>query len=475
MLLTRARRHRAAVTLVAAMAGALAFVLLVTCNGDGGVAPTLDAGADAGGDDAGTRPDAERPSIPRDAGPRDAGLDGGRRDAGLCCRDAGLAEIRWERFPALPDYCTIDRALDPSELYRSRWEPCPGAQDFCQQLVSDWTFTRWWFRTAYGNQHTGEYGYWSLQPDYPGDGEPNVEVLATTAGPSLFAFRWSNHDCVMKPVSNDGDFALVASAGTRGSETRPRRMYFFMGSVDDASALDVPVAVIDVDETRVNVFQWPQLTHDLLVGGVQPGNFSFVVRRTGETRRIDRLRPASAMQELRLVGEHILWFEYGARWSLIHEAPDGSVEPYLELPDADIREWRSDGTTMVWVQSYPPGGGASYDRHEIWTAPYVRRPADLTGARLVRTVTDHRFPIIGQLHGNIFAFVWRPPDAPFSLDTVELATGERRRFVLPPYLEEINPHVLYLTDAEVMIIAGGSGIRPHGMRITLDRLPIVSP
>lgn len=455
-----------------ALAVAATVLLVATCDGGPDGADPADAGLDASVD-AGTPPvehrDAESPW--HDAGPGDAGLDAGPPPV---YRDAGLAEVRWERYPGLPDECIIERAVDPSEVYISQWEPCPGAEDHCERLVVDWAFQIWRpYSARSGNSHTGEYGYWRMRLEYPGTGSlppPDVMVLPTTRGSPLIAYKYER--CAMGTAMSEDTIAHMIF-DFRAAEPRG---FIYFGSPEQASALDMPSAVINVEETGVTGLQEPVVTPDQLVGVVQPGNFLYAIRRTGETRRIDAHRPTSGIQTPRLVGDHLLWKEYGARWSVVHEAEDGTIEPFIEPHDADVREFKSDGARMVWVQSYPPGGGARYVRHEIWTAPYVRSPADLDGARRVLTIEDQRHPLAGgRLRGDRYVFTRRTVDGSFTLELVDLATGERRRFSLPPYREEMDPWVVYMSDSEAMVHTGAAGTRGIPMRIALERMPIIDP
>ncbi len=468
MLLTR-RPERVAAGALGALAAVGLALLGATCDGGaggGGEAP--DAGTD-GGADAGAVPVPRRDagSVWRDAGPRDAGRDGGPDPV---YRDAGLAEVVWERYPGLPEECVIERAEDPSQVYVSDWEPCPGAEDHCRQLAVDWAFRSWRLPDARsGNSHTGEYGYWRMRLQYPEVGSaPDVMVLATTRGAPLLAFTY--HRCAMSTAMSE-DTIVHQIADVYSS----RRLFIYFGAPEEASRLDTPAAVIDMDATGVTGLQEPAVTPDQVVGVVQPGNFLFAVRRTGETRRVDALRPGSGIQTPQLVGEHLLWKEYGARWSVVHEAEDGTIEPYLEVPDADVRELKSDGTRMVWVQSYPPGGGSSYTRQEIWTAPYVRDPDDRTGARRLLVIDDQRHPLAGgRLRGTRYAFVHRSIEGWYALEYVDLVTAERRQLRLPRPMAMVQ-WVISASDHEAMVEAGTAGSRPLAMRVDLDRMPLVEP
>lgn len=465
MLLSQRRQRIAAV--VGLFAGTAALVLSSTCT-ESHSSDGADAGSDGGLDARPvTRGDAETPSPWHDAGPRDAGYDA----APPVYRDAGLAEIEWERYPIVSDDCVIERAVDPSQVFFSRWEPCPGAESLCQQLVVDWTFERWQMPDARtGNAHTGEYGYWPMLLEYPGWGDADLTVLATTRGAPIAALRHSG--VYISPGVNEVIYAYAVLC----TDSVPKHLVVYFGSPDGAFGVDVPAAVIDADAARVTNFQEPAATQEQVVGVVQPEGFLFAVRRTGETRRIDGFRSTSVVQTPRLVSEHLLWNEFGARWSVIHEAPDGTVEPFIELPDADVRVFESDGARMLWVQSYPPGGGSSYVRHEIWTAPYVRDARSLSGATRVLTVDDHRFPLGGgRLRGDRYAFVRRPEGAPPSLELLNVSTGELRRFLLPPHREEMNPWVMYLSDTEAMVKTGARRTRVIPMRVDLTRIPVVSP
>lgn len=466
MLLNRGRWRAVFGVAVAAVA----MAVLVTCADDEIVDP--DAGPSDGGTDSGSRVGRDASWATYDAGLPDAGHDGG---CGLSrpaeYRDAGLASVEWERYPGLPESCELYRAVDPADVFVPRWEPCPGAEDHCQRLAVDWAFPIWRNPDARsGNQHTGSFGYWFTNIEYPDVRTPKSHVLATTAGPPLLATRSLNTCGFGIAYAED----VVSLQVNTLSGPQPRMFVYFGRTVEDLRSLDTPVAAIDTEATGVDFLTAPAVTAERVVGFVR-GSFLFEIRRTGETRRIDGLRPTSAVQAPRLVDDHLLWMEYGAFWSVIHEAEDGTIEPYIERPEADIRDIDFDEGRMVWTQGYPPGGGHDYSRHEIWTAPYVREPGDLAGAQRILSVDDHRFPMAGgRLHGDRYAFVRRPEGRQPSVDVLHLDTGELRRFTLPTCYEEITPWVIYLSDTEVMVEVGGSRLRETPIRLEIANMPVVT-
>jgi hypothetical protein len=91
------------------------------------------------------------------------------------------------------------------------------------------------------------------------------------------------------------------------------------------------------------------------------------------------------VQELRMLGDDVVWTTWGARVRLAHARPGEVADILYEVPDGDFRSFAVGTDTIAWVEARERDPDTdAYGRMELWTGTYDgerltgRRVRDLT-------------------------------------------------------------------------------------------------
>lgn len=410
---------------------------------------------------------------PRDAGaadaatPRDAAAGG--RDAATDARTdvPAIPDPGWVDLPGLPEGCVIQRAEHPEVLFEMSWEPCEGAIRGCEQMTG----------TAFGEwgQHDGDRGYlhpfmrnrWPGFPQTDPDAVIQIELLSSTEGPAFAAWR---HD-LRTPGRNC--FLLPLAAG----EGRGAFGVFWLQSSD----YEHRVYADDLERIRFASQPIAVLGHDLIRGGnaftqlgvsrdmtVAMGLSSFVAIITAdETRRLGRIPglPAAVPQgPLSVVGPDVFWSDWTNYVRIAHASVDSDTELFLEIPEGgDVRDFRTDGVDMAWLQAYYKPNGYDYERIELWTAPYTTDPSTLVPRRVADL--QRTTPLSAVVGGGYWAYERLLSDDPRRSQTVLYRLSDGKTSTLD-YPEGYAVSAIYVAAHE--ILARGA---PHALfRSSLESL-----
>jgi len=394
---------------------------------DGGTDTGVDAGVDAS--DAST----------------DAGLDSGRDggvDGGL---DAGPSDPRWVAVPGVVEGCSIGRATNPESLARATWESCG---EGCQRLVPDPAWT-WRVAPNSGGRSEDRRTFVMLARERGVVDGPAATILfdAEHEAP-LFAMRYDDEggDLVCQILSvafGEGHvaFPLVMTDFGRSYE----ETWVFHGALDQPGELEAPVLRLADDDLPGfgNVLQRSYVSATTAAFQVQPLGEMWLVEGGALRRRAEAGSEApNSPQGPALVGRHLMWLDFGAKARLAHATFDTPSEIFLDVPDADV-VFATDGIDLAWVQGYGwNDAAATYERLELWAAPYVTAPEELVPRRVIDdfAVLDTR--------GAVGAHRWVAVTGNSELEVVDLRDGTRTTLALPP------EHVLaappsWVTESEV--------------------------
>ncbi|MCB9604828.1 MAG: hypothetical protein H6720_31290 [Sandaracinus sp.] len=390
---------------------------------DGGTDTGIDAGVDAA--DAGT----------------DAGLDA-ERDGGV---DAGPSDPRWVAVPGVVEGCSIDRATNPASLARATWESCG---EGCQRLVPDSAWT-WRVAPNSGGRSEDQRTFVMLARERGVvDGPAATILFDAEAEAPLFAMRYDDEgeDLVCQILSvafGEGHvaFPLVMTDFGRSHE----ETWVFHGAVDRPGELEAPVLRLADDELPGfgNVLQRSYVSATTAAFQVQPLGEMWLVEGGVLRRRAEAGSEApNSPQGPALVGRHLMWLDFGAKAKLAHATFDTPSEIFLDVPDADV-VFATDGVDLAWVQGYGWNDATgTYERLELWTAPYVTAPEAL----VPRRVLDDYAAL--DTRGVVGARRWVAVIGNSELEVVDLRDGTRTTMVLS------SEHVMaappsWITESEV--------------------------
>jgi hypothetical protein len=429
-------------------------LLAATCAACGDGPPDgADGGREAGPEDAASR-DAPADARQRaDAGtPRDAGR-GSRPDAAADASppvDAGPAG--WTPLEGIPEGCRIERATNPGAVFTSRWEPCDHGLEGCQKIIKNMAVT--------GNgAFDGDRALFYLGRNID---SRRLIVLAQSEGPALGA--WLGPRGIDLPedglcqlgaptVSSDGAAFVIRT----GASLRPDwRNTVFHGAPDVIGSLDTPVGVLTPELIGGGTPQRMDVSATTVASEVQSGVF---IAQDGALvrRELDAL-PQSA----RVVGDHVLWEEWGRRVRVVHGTIDQEASVFYEI-DGDVKGFDTDGVDMAWVQGYDRQPDGSYERVELWTAPYVRDPADIE-PRMVRSLPTRI--TLATVGGGYWGH-WLYANDEWTLNLYRLSDGRKRQWVFPPDDSPGSQRPPAISEDEVLV----PGVQLR--RVQMSAIPFV--
>ena len=382
-------------------AGMLALVLSAAtgCGACSAEVPAADAGFDAGvdlGRDAGA-----------DAGRRDAGTDAGR-DAGSDTDAAG--DPLWTALPEHETGCVIEYARNPQAVYTPTWIACPdGMPAGCERL------------------------------DMP----MGVVIDADVLGPEMRMFVGvpeamtggdvvvlASHDAALLAVRSPEAWAS-ALCQTGFEATGDRRAVFTTWTTTDDRHYDERHYVIDeaanewtAPSVRINRLlatsaQQLEISASTYVA-VLSASMKLEVYEDG---RSNTLRGLGTPQTTFLVGRDVFWEDWTGGYvvRIYHGTVDGPGTVFFATPDgSDLKGFATDGIDMAWTQAYGVlPGGVTFERYELWTAPYTTDPTLLAPRRVAIEV----YQGVGAVGSGWYA---RGSDASGAVEFVRLADGARK-------------------------------------------------
>ncbi len=356
--------------------------------------------------------------------PRDAGFDGGQDagsdsgqdaqidDAALdsAVGDAGPDPL-WTAVPGSADACVIEYARDPTAAYTPQWVACPaGAAPGCERLAGQ----------------GGPIGERFV------DGELRVFVLTGSA--TQYVNVLTSHDAALQalrgPPPSDpchlgfagvgGGRAVFSTSTATDANHYDERQYVL---AENASVWPPPAVVANrVNANLADIFLVSATTYGARIEPaaeieVYEGTRSSVLRGVGI---------GGSPEVMFLLGRDFFWEAWGAGYvARIFQGTVDGASLFYETPDgSDLKGFGTDGIDMAWTQGYGPHpDGVTFDRYELWTAPYTTDPAALA-PRLVGPIAYEGMGVVGNgwyVHGTVGS------DA---LTLVRLSDGARKQ--LPP-------------------------------------------
>ncbi|MBX3268630.1 MAG: hypothetical protein KF729_00120 [Sandaracinaceae bacterium] len=131
-----------------------------------------------------------------------------------------------------------------------------------------------------------------------------------------------------------------------------------------------------------------------------------------------------------VVGDHLLWEAWLSleRLRLVHAHWGSPATVYYDPMPRTLYGFGTDGVDLAWFENDGPRGDGSFERSEIWAAPYRRDLASMEAPRRVARVDLHSTrPAVG---GGWIA--WRRiTEGPQRVEVFSLRDGSRRTFVPP--------------------------------------------
>lgn len=233
-------------------------------------------------------------------------------------------------------------------------------------------------------------------------------------------------------------------------ESFEEQTWIFHGPIEAMRYTDAPVLRLGNDDLPGfgNALQDAEVSDTTAIFQVQPLGEVWIVEE-GVLHRRAGVRSAvpGSPQEIALVGRHAIWNEWRNDVRIAHATADEAASVYLSVEGKRVTV-ATDGVDLAWLQGpWTPGVGFS-ESPELWTAPYVRNPADLAPRRVLERFDD------GTLVGVIGAGMWAEGGNEVTL--IDLETGIRREIAQPP-LALFLGHPRWVTEEEIGISGRWSG------------------
>jgi len=142
-----------------------------------------------------------------------------------------------------------------------------------------------------------------------------------------------------------------------------------------------------------------------------------------EDGRSNTLRGLGTPQPTFLVGRDVFWEDWTGGYvvRIYHGTVDGPGTVFFATPDgSDLKGFATDGIDMAWTQAYGVlPGGVTFERYELWTAPYTTDSA-LLAPRRVAVVAHEGVGAVGD------GWYARGSDASAAVEFVRLADGTHK-------------------------------------------------
>lgn len=419
-------------------------VLLAACAGppepDAGIG---DAGHD-GGADAGS--DAGRDAAVADAG-GDAGADAGPRDG-------GPDDPSWVRLPGLPDECPIERALHPERIWDVSWLPCTDAAG--EEIPGcTKTPTRSGFSGAWNDD--GEVWLRMIGGDALGEGRivgighVDGRVVAAWREPQRSVDDSSIFCSVTARAVGGGRAAFVAQFADWNDMTQSRAWLYVgtpntIGSTTDP-VHEFPATFVPRDRTIVELW----ISAELLALQVSPDGSLYSYREGEWATLTGRGTVEGLPRGTVIVGDQLVWEAWLSLDQIrLAHAPWGSPAAVFYDPrPLTLYGFGSDGVDLAWFENRSRGDG-TFDRQEIWTAPFRRDLDALEPRRVVEVDLYATRPAVG---GGWLAM--RRIDGGLQrVEVFSLRDGSRRTFVPPGGYVLDEPY--YAREREIMFRGAGT-------------------
>jgi hypothetical protein len=366
-------------------------------------------------------------------------------------------------LPGLPEPCEIERATRPEVLFTPRWLACEAQPEGCQRLLLGFAREHSFTRVAW---HDGERGYFRLVATDVGD--RRITILARTDGAAVAAWREMpgggadlDVNCSVR-LGLGGGYAALDAHYFDGRDRSRNQERIYHAPIHEIGQATEPIGEI------AGLSSSPQhlaVSAELVALEMQPASFVQVIRATGEQRSLINDPVLGIPQNVTVVGDHVMWEDWPSPVRVAHGSMLDDAAFFHSAEPGDVIGFHTDGVDLAWMQAYQDIPGDLYERIELWTAPYVRDAADLA-PRLVRPLATAGPDNFG---GGWYA--WQRND-PARLEVYSIADGTRRVWY-PPTGVTIQYEPLYVTDHEILLIAGGDRRFEPLWRLDPHALPVV--
>jgi hypothetical protein len=293
-------------------------------------------------------------------------------------------------------------------------------------------------------------------------------VIASTDGLAVAAWRGprvaDEGVCIVGETAIGDGYAAVFLETAFGSF--PTRSFLLHAPVDDIGSVTEPIAVVDESVLRgESAFQNAAVSRSTVAVELQPPGVVYVFEG-GAQRQLGGIGSdvEGIPQNVRVVGRTVFWEDWGAR---VSPAFGGMTQDaaYLRQVEGDIKSFNATSEGFAWLEGYDRQPDGSYNRVELWTAPFTDDPASLA-PRLVRELPYRANG--APFGGGILAI--RKTD-PHRIDLYDVADGRLRRY-LPPAELILTHHPVYVTESE-MLLTEAIGTTPSLYRIDITTLPYI--
>jgi len=404
------------------------------CSGPG----SEDGGTDAGVDAAPTELDAGF-----DAGVRDAGYD-----AGLA--DGGEDDPGWEPWVELTDDCAFERARNPEAVLGTHdWQPCADGTAQCWEAFGADGGGGAWF--------DGEIGYLASGRILDSRSRYIIRAITRSVGPPVAVWRepWpvadDGRNCLLKLGVGDGQAVVIADYTDHDVPSRSIKRLFF-GALDEIASVDEPL-------TDLPLITAQRIAVSREVIAIWTGSSIYAIDPT--SGRVERLNDSlpGLPQNVAVVGSHVLWEDWADLVRVAHGDLMVAGSLFHRADPGDIKGFQTDGERFAWFQGYDRQPDRSYDRLELWTAPYVRDPATLE-PRMVREMEARNASAYG---GGWYVVVRSDPRR---LDIVNVEDGTLRQWIPAG---GVSTPPLYVSENEILAQSGNLvRFDPHALPVVAE-------
>jgi len=174
-----------------------------------------------------------------------------------------------------------------------------------------------------------------------------------------------------------------------------------------------------------------------------------------EDGRSNTLRGLGIPQSTFLVGRDVFWEDWTGGYvvRIYHGTVDGPGTVFFATPDgSDLKSFATDGVDMAWTQGYGVlPGGVTFERYELWTAPYTTDAAALRPRKVLDLESEPTLAVIGE---GWYAFSGGDPS-----ELIRLSDGHRKRLAC----------LADAWDAEVPAFVAGGVLGVPGRRRAVGR------
>lgn len=298
----------------------------------------------------------------------------------------------WSPLAGVPAYCELYTLDEPSDEPPLSWIPCAGATTGCRELEITWAPAdpNRPFFVSFAGQATEAGPFVVFRRKLGGEltGWSDM-VMAYADGPVRAVVRGrdpSETDAPCAPVFPAVGAGRVVAGISDRTQHPPPAEYELQLPLEAGTPSIFTTLSAETIHTNSGFHRSPGESFVALA--YTPGSKILTVPYDGSAPTVVdayTVEVPVGLDEPQTVGTDVVyWAVYDDRArAKIHHAATGITETLLDVPGYDVYSVRTDGETLVWIQSSPPRSESETpDLFELWTSPHATTPAGLVPQKL---------------------------------------------------------------------------------------------